>query len=94
MVNWQQLFDLKKSSLWDSGDLDRDPTIPSAPETKLPFFQPKKAKTDLDRPHNHLYGMRSETQTKAVFQTPELNEENREEATGWRSIASMFTSWV
>ena len=40
-VNWQQLFDLKKSSLGDSGDLDLDPTIPSAPATKLPFFQPK-----------------------------------------------------
>ena len=92
--NWQQLFDLKKSSLGDSGDLDPDPTIPSAPETKLPFFPTKKTKTDLDRPHNHPYGTRSKTQIKAVFQTPKLNEENREEATGWRSLASMFTPWV
>ena len=85
-VNWWQLFDLKKSSLGDSGD--------SALETKLPFFQPKKTKTDLDRPHNHLYGTRSKTQTKATFQAPEPNEENMEEATGWRSLASMFTQWV
>ena len=41
-VNQQQLFDLKKSSLWDSGDLDPDPTIASAPETKLSSYQPKK----------------------------------------------------
>ena len=38
MVNQWQLLDLKRSSLGDSGDLDPDPTIPSAPETKLPFF--------------------------------------------------------
>ena len=93
-VNWQHLFNLKKSSLGDSGDLDPDPTIPSVPEAKLPFFQPKKTKIDLDRPHNHLYGTRSKTQTKAVFQMPELNEENREEATGWMSLASLFTPWV
>ena len=93
MVNWQQLFDLKKSSLGDSGDLDPDPTATSSPGTKLPFFQPKK-KIEQDRPHNHPYGTRSKTQTKAVFKTPELNEENREEATGWRSLASMFTPWV
>ena len=77
----------------DSGNLDPDPTIPSTPETKLPFFQPKRTKIEQDRPHNHLYGTRSKTQTKAVFQTPELKE-NREETTGWRSLESMFTPWV
>ena len=85
---------MKKSSLGDSGDLDPDPTIPSAPETKLPFYQPKKAKSNLGRPHDHPYGTRSKTHTKAVFQMPELNEENGEEVTGWRSLASMFTPWV
>ena len=96
MVNKQQLFNLKKSSLGDSGDLVPDPTIPSTPETELPFFQPKRTKTKLeqDRPHNHPYGTRYKTQTKAALQTPELNEENREEATGWRSLANMFTPWV
>ena len=94
MVNWQQLFDLKKSSLGDIGDLDPDPTIPSAPETKEPFYQTKKTKTDSGRPHDYLYGTRSKTQTKAIFQVPEPNEENREEATEWRSLASMFTPWV
>ena len=89
-----QLFNLKKSSLGDSGDLDPDPTIPSTPETKLPFFQPKRTKIEQDRPHNHPYGTRSKTQTKGVFQTPELIEENREEVNGWKSLASMFTPWV
>ena len=93
-VNQQQLFDLKKSSLEDSGDLDPDPTIPSVPGTKLPFFQLKRTKIEQDRPHDHLYGTRSKPQTKAVFQMPELNEENRQEVTGWRSLASMFTAWV
>ena len=32
--------------------------------------------------------------SKAVFHTPDLNEENREETTGWRSLASLFTPWV
>ena len=66
-VNQWQLFDLKKSSLGDSGDLDLDPTIPSAPETKLPFFQLKKTKTDLDRPHNHPYGTSSKPRLKLYF---------------------------
>ena len=43
-VNWWQLFDLKKSSLGDSGDLDPDPATTSSPGTKLPFFQPKRTK--------------------------------------------------
>ena len=93
-VNQQQLFDLKKSSLRESGDLDPDPTISSSPKTNLPFFQPKKTKTDKDRPYTHPYGTRSKTQIKGLFQTPDLNEENREEATGQRSLASMFTPWV
>ena len=87
-------FDLKKSSLWDSGDLDPDPTTSSSPKTNLPFYQPKKTKIEKDRPHNYPYGTRSKTETKAVFQTPDVNEENREEATGWTSFASMFTPWV
>ena len=40
MVNQQQLFDLKKSSLGDSGDTY--PTDSSDPKTILPFFQLKK----------------------------------------------------
>ena len=94
MVNQQQLFDLKKSSLGDRGDLDPDPTTSSSPRTNLPFYHPKKTKNGKDRPHNHPYSTRSKTETKAVFQTSDLNEENREEATGWRSLASMFTLWV
>ena len=94
MVNWQHLFDLKKSSLGDSGDLDADPTTTSFPGTNLPFFQPKKTKIEQDRPHNRPYGTRSKIQTKAVFQTSDLNEESRKEATGWRSLASIFTPWV
>ena len=82
------------SSLGDSGDLDPDPMTPLSPKTNLPFYQPKNTKTEKDRPHNHPYGTRSKTQAKAVFHTPDLNEENREEATGWRSLASMFTPWV
>ena len=50
MVNWWQLFDLKKSSIGDSGDTD--PTA-SSPKTNLPFFQPKKTEPDKDTPHQH-----------------------------------------
>ena len=93
MVNRQQLFDMKKSSLGDSGDLDPGPTNLSSPKTNIPFFQPKKMKPEKDTPHQHPYGTRSKTQTPAIFQTSELNEDNGE-ATGWRSLASMFTPWV
>ena len=93
-VNCQQLFDLKKSSLGDSGYLDSDPTTSSSPRTNLPFYQPKKTKIEKDRPHNHPYGTRTKTQTKAVFQTADLNEENREAATRWRSLSNMFIPWV
>ena len=85
---------MKKSSLGESGDLDPDPTNLSSPKTNLPLYQPKKIKPEKDTPHDHPYGTRSKTQTKAVFQTPDLNEENREEAIGLRSLASMFTPWV
>ena len=61
MVNQQQLFDLKKSSLGDSGD--SDPTGPSSPKTNLPFYQLKKLKPETDTPHQHPYGTRSKTQT-------------------------------
>ena len=60
-VNWQQLFDLKKSSLRDSGDLDPDPTNSSYPRTNLPFYEPKEIKTEKDKPHDHPYGTRSKT---------------------------------
>ena len=82
MVNWWQLFDLKKSSLGDCGDLDPDPTNSLSPKTYIPFYQPQKIKTEKDMLHDHLYGTRSKTQTKAIFQTPDLNEENGEEANG------------
>ena len=91
MANQQQLFDLKKSSLGDIGD--SDPTNASSPGTNLPFFQLKKLKPKKDIPHHHLYGTKSKTQTQAVFQTSDLNEDNGE-ATGWRSLASMFTPWM
>ena len=45
-VNRQQLFDLKKSSLGDNGDLDPQPTNSSSPKTNLPFFQLKKMKPE------------------------------------------------
>ena len=90
-VNQWQLFNLKKSSLGDSEDLDPDPTNSLSPKTNLPFFQLKKMKPEKDMPHQHLYGTRSNTQTQAIFQTSDLNEDNGE-ATGWRSHASMFTS--
>ena len=41
-VNQQQIFDLKMSSLEDSGDLDPDPTNSSSPKTNLPFFSTEK----------------------------------------------------
>ena len=44
MVNQQQLFNLKKSSLGDGMDSDPDPTDSSSPIINLPFFQPKKKK--------------------------------------------------
>ena len=88
-VNQQQLFDLRKSSLGDSGD--SDPTSPSSSKANLPFYQPKKLQPDT--PHQHPYGMRSKTQNKAVFQMPDLNEDNME-VTGWRLLESMFTPWV
>ena len=93
MVNQWQLFDLKKSSFGDSGDLDPDPTNSSSPKINLPFFQLKKLKPEQDIPHQHPYGTRSKTQTQAIFQTSDLNEDNGE-VTGCRSLASMFAPWV
>ena len=69
------------------------PTSPSFPKTNLPFYQLNKLKYEKDIPHQHPFGTRSKAQTKAVFQTPDLNEDNME-VTGWRSLASMFTPWV
>ena len=93
-VNWWQLFDLKKSSLGDGGDSDPDPTDSSSPKTNLPFFQPKKLKLETKTPHQHPYGTRSKTQTNAVFQTLDINDDNVAH-TGWRSLASsMFTPLV
>ena len=37
-VNQQQLFNLKRSSLGNSRDLDPDPTNLSSPKTNLPFY--------------------------------------------------------
>ena len=84
---------LEEINLEDSGDLDPDPTNSSSPKTNLPFFQPKKLKPEKDIPHQHLYGTRSKIQTQAVFQTSDLNQDNGE-ATGWRSLVSMFIPWV
>ena len=93
MVNQQQLFVLKKSALWDSGDLDPDPTNSSFPRTNLPFYEPRKMKPKDDMPHQHPYGTRSKTQTQEVFQPSDLNEDDGE-ATGWRSLARMFRPWL
>ena len=66
-VNEWLLFDLKRSSLGDSGDLDPDPTNSSSPKTNLPFYQLKKIKTKKDTPHQHLYGTRSKTPDSSYF---------------------------
>ena len=90
-VNWQQLFDLTKSSLGDGG---ADPTDSSSPKTNLPFFQPKKLKMETKTHHQHPYGTRSKNQTINAFQTSDINDDNVAD-TGWRSLASsMFTPWV
>ena len=92
MVNWWQLFDLKKSSLGDSED--PDPTDSSSPKTILPFFQPKKTKTEKDTPHQHLYGTRSKTQTNAVVQEWNIGDDSVAD-TGFGSFAgSIFAPWI
>ena len=93
MVNQQQLFNLKRSSLGDSGNLDPDPTNLSFQNTNLPFYQPKKIKTGGDTPPPYPYGTRSKTQTQAIFPASDPHGDNGE-ATGWRSLASMVTPWV
>ena len=75
------------------GNSDPDLTDSSSPKTNLPFFQPKKLKHEKDTPHQHPYGTRSKTQTKAIYQMSDINDDYME-ATGWRSLASMFTPWV
>ena len=87
------IIQLEEVILRDSGDLDPDPTNSSSPRTNLPFYEPKMMKPKDDMPHQHPYGTRSKTQTQAVFQPSDLNEDNGE-ATRWRSLASMFTPWV
>ena len=92
MVNQQQLFDLKKSSLVDSGDTD--PTDSSAPKTILPFFQPKKIKTEKDTPHQHLYGTRSKTQTNAVVQALNIGDDSVADIGFQSLVSSMFVPWI
>ena len=82
---WMTAIDLKKSSLGDGGP---DPTDSSSPKTNLPFFQMKKLKVDTKTPHQHPYGTRSKTQTNAVFQTSDVNDD-KVEYTHWRSLASI-----
>ena len=85
MVNWEQLFDLKRSSLGDSGDTD---LTDSSPKTTLPFYQPKRIKQDnMDTPHQHPYGISSKTQTNTIFQAPYIGEGSEVE-TGLGSIVS------
>ena len=92
MVNQWQLFDLKKLSLGDSGDTD--PTDSSAPKTILPFFQPKKIKTEKDTPHQHPYGTRSKIQTNTVVQVPNICYDSIAD-TGFGSLASsIFAPWI
>ena len=91
-VNKQQLIDLKKSSLGDSGDTD--PTDSSAPKTILPFFQLRKIKMEKDTPHQHPYGTRSKTQTNAVVQAPSMGDDSVVD-TGFGSlVSSMFAPWI
>ena len=91
-VNQWQLFDLKKSSLGDSGDTD--PTDSSAPKTILTFFMAKNIKMEKDTPPQHLYGTRSKTQTNAVIQALNIGDDSMAD-TGFESlVSSMFAPWT
>ena len=74
-VNWQQLFDLRKTQ---GSDMPCSP----APDTILPTLLVKKSIRGLTTPqHVHPYGTRSKTQANTIVSQPSSEDEAEHLAT-------------
>ena len=51
-------------------------------------------KQDNGSPHQHPYGTWSKTQTNAVFQAPNIGEDNVAETGLGSLVSSMFAQWL
>ena len=70
MINWWQLFDLRKSQ---GNDMSSDP----APDTKLPTILIKKPIRNVTPQYSHPYGTRSKSKVNSIALQPSSEDETK-----------------